>query len=357
VGVVSAAAAAEAVGVADVEAAVDKFSVIMRFSVGSMKHHFQSGARRLKRLALGTASYLIAFAFALLALGASPPRPAKTFSTPQDAVIALVAATTAKDNNALHELFGAAGADLENPDRVQSTNELSTFTAAFNQAHRLERKSDSQYILAVGTDAWPFPVPIVKKNEGWMFDTEAGKQELLNRRIGKNELSALEVMRAYVDAQRDYASRDRDGDSVLEYAQRIASSPGRMDGLYWPAETSSEISPLGPWVAEAQIEGYFSPSTAEDEGPQPFHGYYFKILTQQGIHAPGGKHDYIINGNMIGGFALIGWPAEYGDSGLMTFIVNQQGRVYQKDLGKNTAKIVKKIREYDPDSSWQISPD
>jgi len=165
------------------------------------------------------------------------------------------------------------------------------------------------------------------------------------------------VMRAYVDAQREYAGKDRDGDEVLEYAQKITSSPGQTDGLYWPPELNGETSPLGPLVAEAQGEGYFKQSPAADAGPRPFHGYLFKILTSQGKHAPGGKYSYIINGNMIGGFALMAWPARYGDSGVMTFIVNQQGRVYQKDLGKRTASIVKGMKAYDPDPSWQVSQD
>ena len=281
----------------------------------------------------------------------------KTFATAEEAVSALMSAAGAKDTATLHTLFGPAGADLENPDRVQSTNELNAFTAAFNQTNRLARLSEAQYVLEVGPDLWPFPVPIVKKDGRWFFDTEAGKEELLGRRIGQNELSTLEIIRAYVDAQREYANKDRDGDEVLEYAQRISSSSGRTDGLYWPAESSNEISPLGPWVADAQSEGYFSTPGASDAGPQPFHGYFFKILSRQGARAPGGKYDYIINGNMIVGFALVAWPAEYSTSGVMTFLVNQQGRVYQKDLGNKTANIVKDMRAYDPDPSWQISPD
>jgi len=284
------------------------------------------------------------------------PGIGKTFATPEAAVSALISATSTKDNEALHALFGPAGADLENPDRIQSTNELSAFTLAFHETNRLTRLSDSQYVLEVGADLWPFPVPIEKKDGRWFFDTEIGKDELLSRRIGQNELSTLEIMRGYVDAQREYAEKDHDDDNVLEYAQRISSSPGKTDGLYWPTELNTEVSPLGPWVGEAQSEGYFRTMTS-DGGPQPFHGYLFKILTAQGRHAPGGKYDYIVNGNMILGFALVAWPAEYGTSGVMTFIVNQQGRVYQKDLGKKTAQIVKKMRAYDPDRSWQISPD
>ena len=295
--------------------------------------------------------------FLTLAISVGAAQLGKTFATPEEAVSDLISATAAKDTKALHAIFGPAGADLENPDRIQSANELNTFTAAFNQTNRLARLSDSQYVLEVGADLWPFPVPIVKKNGGWFFDAELGKDELLGRRIGKNELSTLEIMRAYVDAQREYASRDRDGDAVLEYAQQIASSPGQTNGLYWPSESEAEASPLGPMVAEAQAEGYFNTSRDSKTGPQPFHGYLFQILTRQGRHAPGGKHDYIINGNMIGGFALVAWPADYGTSGIMTFIVNQQGRVHQKDLGDNTGKIAKKMRAYDPDPSWEISPD
>jgi len=292
-----------------------------------------------------------------LAIVASAAETGKTFATPEEAVSALISAATTRDNAALHALFGPAGAELENPDRVQSANELTTFTAAYNETNRLTHLSETQYVLEVGADLWPFPVPIVKKDGRWFFDTETGKDELLGRRIGQNELSTLEIVRAYVDAQREYASKDRDGDEVLEYAQRISSSEGKTDGLYWPTELNGEVSPLGPWVGEAQSEGYFNAKPAKDAGPQPFHGYLFKILTRQGSHAPGGKYDYIVNSNMILGFALIAWPAEYGSSGVMTFIVNQQGRVYQKDLGKKTAEIVKKMSSYDPDASWKISPD
>jgi hypothetical protein len=282
---------------------------------------------------------------------------AKTFATVEEAAAALGAATAKQDNAALHALFGPAGADLENPDRVQSTNELNAFTAAFTQTNRVARLSDTEYILEVGADLWPFPVPIVKKEGRWFFDTETGKDELLGRRIGQNELSTLGVMREYVNAQREYAMKDHDGDTVLEYAQRIASSPGKTDGLYWDTDASDDESPLGPLVADAQSEGYFTTDSESKDEPQPFHGYLFKILTQQGSHAPGGKFDYIVNGNMILGFALIAWPAEYGSSGVMTFIVNQQGRVYQKDLGEKTTSLIKKIRDYDPDKSWKISPD
>ena len=195
----------------------------------------------------------------------------------------------------------------------------------------------------------------MKQAGQWFFDTEAGKEELLNRRIGRNERLVLQSVRAYVQAQCEYAMKDRDGDEVLEYAQKFLSSPGTKDGLYWPSDLDGEVSPLGPLVAEAQAQGYRRSSREVGEEPQPFHGYYFKILTCQGKAAPLGKYNYIINGKMIAGFALVAWPADYAQSGIMTFIVNQQGRVYQKDLGLKTAKIAAGMKEYNPDSTWTIS--
>ncbi len=312
-------------------------------------------SRRQRIPQKGSTPALVLVLHSILAVQVRAAETTKTFASPEEAVSALAAATSTQDTNSLHSLFGPAGEELENPDRVQSTNELSSFTAAFNVAHRLVRQSDTQFVLEVGADFWPFPVPIVNKNSRWFFDTEAGKDELLSRRIGKNELSTIDVMRAYADAQREYASADRDGDGVLEYAQRISSSPGQTDGLYWPPELNRGLSPLGPWVAQAQTEGYFADLNDAGSGPKPFHGYLFKILKAQGKHAPGGKRDYVIKGNMTGGFALVSWPAEYGESGVMTFIVNQEGRVYQKDLGERTAKVVKQMRAYDPDPSWRLS--
>lgn len=241
-----------------------------------------------------------------------------------------------------------------NPDRVQAINEHREFVSALNETNRIIHQSDSRCVLEVGKDFWPFPVPLVKRDGAWIFDTEAGKEELLNRRIGRNELSTLGTMRAYVQAQREYATKDRDGDEVNEFAQRFASAPGRKDGLYWSPDLDGEISPLGPLVAEAYTEGY-ARSREAGAGPEPFHGYLFKVITRQGRSAPGGKYDYVINGNMIGGFALVAWPAEYGESGIMTFVVNQQGRVYQKDLGPKTAKIAAGMKDYNPDATWTVS--
>ncbi len=327
------------------------------------KQHIGSVGRRLycwlsfrSKLRRGLVT-MLALVLSLPAIGLAADR-GQTFPTPEAAVSALSAAANAKQRDALRALFGLDTDELVAADRVQATNELSDFCAAFNQTNWLVHLSENRCILEVGSTGWPFPIPIVKKDSRWFFDTEAGKEELLNRRIGRNELATLQVVRAYVDAQREYASRDRNGSEVLQYAQRLNSSPGKKDGLYWPPELDGEISPLGPLVADAQEEGYsLGKQQDPDAAPTPFHGYYFKILKRQGRHAPGGKYDYIINGNMIGGFALVAWPANHGESGIMTFIVNQQGRVYQKNLGAKTEKLALAMSLYDPDPTWKLSPD
>jgi hypothetical protein len=209
----------------------------------------------------------------------------QAFATPEAAVAALSAAVSATNRAVLATLFGSAVEQLVNPDEVQGAAELAEFTAAFNTGHQLRRVGQDRAVLEIGPEHWPFPIPLVKLADSWRFDTAAGLEEILNRRIGRNELDVLRVLRAYVEAQRDYASRDRDGDEVLEFAQRLASSPGLTDGLYWPTELNGEISPLGPLVAYAQGEGY-TRSKAAEEGPQPFHGYFFKILARQGKSRP-----------------------------------------------------------------------
>ena len=287
------------------------------YRMNSLNQLVQSIARRTLALALIVSAPLVVSAAEI----------GQTFASPEAAVAALTSAASAKDTNALGKLFGSAAADLENPDRVQATNDLNAFVAAFSQTNRIVRESDSKCVLEIGDDLWPFPVPIVKQGGRWFFDGEAGKDTLLTRRIGRNELRTLDSVRAYVEAQREYASKDRDGDEVLEYAQKVHSAPGKKDGLFWPSDLDGETSPLGPLVAEAQDRGYRRGSREAGAEPEPFHGYYFKILTKQGKHAPGGEYDYIINGHMIGGFALVAWPAEWGNSGVMTFIVNQQGKI------------------------------
>jgi hypothetical protein len=276
------------------------------------------------------------------------------FSTPEDAVTALQQALSAKDRDRLQAIFGPDLQDLVNPDSIQAANEFAMAATAINESHRLVNAGDGRMTLEYGNEKNSFPVPIVKKDGKWFFDTAAGQEELFNRRIGRNELDVLEIIRTYVQAQREYASADRDEDEVLEYAQKFGSAPGKRDGLYWPRNLDGTTSPLGPLVAEAETAGY---TRKQGDERRPFHGYYFRILTRQGKHAPGGGYDYVINGNMIGGFALVAWPAEYDETGIMTFIVNQQGRVYQKDMGENTGKIATKMNSYDPDSSWHLSAD
>ena len=276
----------------------------------------------------------------------------KVFASAESAVQALAGVAKTKNRAELRAILGPQSEDLQMSDQAQAEAEMSEFAAAFDSGHRLVRQNDARAMLEVGTNNWPFPIPIVQKGGGWTFDTEAGKEEIINRRIGRNELSAIETVRAYVDAQREYARSDRDGDGVLEYAQSILSTPGKKDGLYWSPELDGELSPLGPLVAVAQGEGYLR-GNREKSGPQPFHGYCFRILTRQGKHAPGGKYNYVINGNMIGGFGLVAWPADYGNSGVMTFLVNHAGIVFQKDLGPDTARLAERMTSFNPDRSWQ----
>ncbi len=299
--------------------------------------------------------------FAVVALAAAlsvgAAETARTFATPEAAVKALETAVHSDDMTSMHTLFGPDLEDVVNADRVQATNEFRAFVAAFNETNSLTPGPGDSRILIVGPDAYPFPIPLVHTNGAWHFDTAAGKDEILSRRIGRNELDTLKTVRAYVSAQREYASQDRNGDEVLQYAQRFISTPGTKDGLYWPLDLDGEVSPLGPAVAAAHAEGYGGHVNKDGYSSEPFHGYYYKILSRQAKSAPGGKYDYIINGRMIAGFALVAWPAEYGETGIMTFIVNQQGKVYQKDLGPKTAKKAADMKEYDPDSSWTLSRD
>ncbi len=277
----------------------------------------------------------------------------QTFATPQEALNALVAAVQNHDTNAIRLIFGPAGHELISPDVVQATEEFKIFVQRLAEKTQLVNTSESNATLELGVDGWPFPIPLVKEGAQWHFDTAAGSEEILARRIGRDEMGALNVCNAYVEAQREYASEDRMGDGVLAYAQFLRSTPGTHDGLFWPTnQPGEELSPLGPLVAQARVEGYQRTAKMLNDEQAPYHGYYFKILTRQGKHAPGGKYDYIINGRMIAGFALVAWPAEWGNTGVMTFIVNQQGKVYQKTLGPRTAKIARAITTYDPDDTW-----
>jgi len=277
------------------------------------------------------------------------------FGSPDDAVKALTTAAANKDTNALDTIFGPSVRELVSPDPVQASNGLFNFSLRVSEKVATFRKSDSCVEVELGLDAWPFPIPLVKQDGQWFFDTDAGKEEILNRRIGRDELNTISVCRAYAEAQRDYASEDHTGVGVLEYAQHLRSTPGQHDGLYWHAEPGEEISPLGPLLAQAHDEGYTHESKIMTGTQVPYQGYFFKILTRQGRNAPCGKYNYIINGHMIAGFALVAWPAEWGNSGVMTFIINQQGKVYEKNLGPKTAAIASAMTTYDPGPGWTPS--
>ncbi len=282
----------------------------------------------------------------------------QAFNSPDAAVSALLAAATNHDTNALHAIFGPEGHKLVSPDAVQATGDFKRFVQRLTEKTRLITNANASLTLDIGADAWPFPIPLVKEQgQGqWFFDTEAGRSEILNRRIGQDELGAMDVCRAYVSAQREYASQDRMGDGVLAYAQYLHSTPGTHDGLFWPAKPGEELSPLGPLIAAARVEGYHRAATMLNDEKAPYHGYYFKILTGQGRHAPGGKYGYLINGRMIAGFGLVAWPAEWANTGVMTFIVNQQGKIYQCNLGKKTARLAAAMTCFDPDSKWTPGP-
>jgi hypothetical protein len=280
----------------------------------------------------------------------------QAFNSPNDALNALVAAAKTNDTNALHLIFGPAGHELISPDVIQATDEYKMFVQHLTEKTELGTNSDANITLEVGTNGWPFPIPLVQHNGQWFFDTAAGSAEILARRIGRDEIGAIDVCDAYVDAQREFAGRDRLGDGVLAYAQFLRSTPGTHDGLFWPAkQPGEELSPLGPLIAQARVDGYHRTAKMLNDELAPYHGYYFKILTRQGKHAPGGKYDYIINGRMIAGFALVAWPAEWGNTGVMTFIVDQQGKIYQKNLGSKTVKIAKAMTDYDPDDTWTLT--
>lgn len=286
----------------------------------------------------------------------APGQGQQTFASDDDAAKAMLAAVQAQDHDQVHQILGPAWKELVSGDKVEDANAFKEFAAHAAEHNRLEKKESTVTILYVGNDDWPFPIPIVQASDGkWFFDTEAGKSEILARRIGGNELGAIEVCRAYVRAQRQYARDDHDGSDVLKYAQRILSTPGKTDGLYWPVQPGQPASPFGPLVAQAEMEGYPPPSTQKPR--PPYHGYHFRILKQQGPAAPGGDYNYIINDNMVAGFALVAFPDEYGASGIMTFIVNQRGKVYQKDLGSDTPQSARQMTQFNPDDSWTLVPE
>jgi len=295
---------------------------------------------------------LLILSVVALQVGVAYAAGAKVFASPKDAARALVDAARAGDRAALEVIFGPDSHDLfYSGDDVADLRGLARFAEWADEATELTERADGSIELSVGEEEWPLPMPIVKSGDGWVFDTVAGKDELINRRIGANELSTIDVCRAYIDAQLRYASRDRDGDGVLEFAQKILSDDGKQNGLFWNASKhNGEQSPIGPFAATASGEGYVKTHGK----PMPYHGYYFRILTEQGKNAPGGKRDYVVNGNMTKGFAVVAYPAEYGVSGIMTFLINRNGILFQKDLGEGTARLGAVMDSYDPDDTWTI---
>jgi len=234
-------------------------------------------------------------------------------------------------------------------DAVADRQMSERFVAAYDSRFKIEREGDAKATLILGEQEFPFPFPLVKDSKGWKFDAAAGAEEIINRRIGENELFAIKSCLAYGDAQREYAEADRDGDGLIEYAQKFRSSEGKRDGLFWPTKENEPLSPLGPLAAQVKSEGY----SAKDARPIPLHGYYYRVLTSQGKDAPGGAYDYMVRGNMIGGYALAAYPARWGASGVMTFICNHDGVAYEKNLGEKTAEMASKMTQYNPDSSWK----
>jgi hypothetical protein len=274
----------------------------------------------------------------------------KAFESPEEAMKALADAVRAGDMKAMLAILGPEGEDIvSSGDPVADKNTGEVFVKVYQERVDVVKEKEDRASIIIGNDNWPFPIPIMKKTEGWVFDTKAGREEVINRRVGRNELNAIQVCQAYVDAQREYASTDRERDGIIQYAQKVLSDPYRRNGLYWEVSEWEKPSPLGWLIAQAAAEGY----TKKGDKPIPYFGYYYKILKGQGPNAPGGAFNYTINGHMVAGFGLVAWPAEYDVSGVMTFIVNQNGTVYQKDLGPKTETIAKAMTFYNPDRTWK----
>jgi len=304
--------------------------------VRTSMNSFQARARR----AIGAAMIALA-----MVSGASAQQ---SFKTPQEAVETLVTAIRSGDDKAVSAILGP-GAEriMSSGDAVQDQNTRKAFLASYDLKHSVAIGDGKPATLLIGPDDYPFAIPIDKKRDAWVFDTAAGRREILARRIGRNELAAIKVCVGYHDAQYEYAATMPKVDELAVYAQRVASSSGKKDGLYWPTATGEPASPLGDAVAEATLRGYRVGSGA------PYRGYYYKILTRQGPKAPGGTLDYIVKGKMIGGFALIAWPAAYGNSGISTFVINHDGVVFEKDLGENTGRIASRTTAFNPDDTWK----
>lgn len=272
----------------------------------------------------------------------------KTFETPPAAVAALIQALRDNNEKELLSILGPGSETLvSSGDEVEDREQSAQFVRLYDEKNILEKTGEKKMILHVGNNDWPFPIPIVKTGKDWRFDTKLGKEEILSRRIGRNELNTIQTCLAVVDAEQEYANRDREGSGLLEYAQKFHSDKGKKDGLYWEIKPGEKPSPLGPLFAKAQGEGY-----RKKEKAAPYNGYFFRILTAQGKDAHGGAYSYLVKGKMVGGFAIVAYPASYGVSGVKTFIVNHEGVVYEKDLGPDTAKRATSMKDFNPDKTW-----
>ena len=300
----------------------------------------QSGRLSLLRQCVRTAAAIALFTTATGAL-------AQEYKSPDEAVAALIGAAKACDRPALIRVLGPGSAEVvSSGDEVADANARKRVIEAYDAKHQVVLEGADKAALVIGNEDWPFPIPLARKDGTWRFDTEAGRDEILFRRIGRNELNTIQAILAYVDAQQEYAEKGIAGNGV--YAQRIVSQPEKKDGLYWPVQSGEDESPLGELAAAASAAGYRA-----NQQRQPYHGYYYKILTRQGPNAPAGAIDYVVKGKMMGGFALVAYPAEHRNSGVMTFLVNHQGIVYEKDLGPNTTGIASGMTAYNPDGTWQ----
>lgn len=289
----------------------------------------------------------------LLAIAATPvtaaPLYGKAYPSPDAAAADLLEAARSGNSKRIQTVFGAKAKQLGSGDPVRAKYERDQFVSAYNEKHQLRMDGEQRATLVLGNNEWPFPIPVVKIGNIWRFDPAAGMDEIVNRRIGQNELYAIQVLQAIVDAQYEYASIDRDGDGLREYAQKFSSTPGQHDGLYWPTQAGEAPSPLGPLLAFAESRGYAKKSGK----PAPYWGYYYRILTEQGSNTPGNAYNYLADGKLIGGFAVIAYPADYGASGIKSFIVNHEGVVYEKDLGVDTAKTAAAIKQFNPGDHWE----
>lgn len=297
-------------------------------------------------------SQLIAIlgAFLLLQGCAGNDQGPRGFGSPKEAADSLAAAIRADNVSELVAIMGSDSEDVINSgDEVADRARRQKFLAQYDKKHGLEYPEPTVATLVVGETDWPFPVPIVFENGKWTFDLESGREEIINRRVGENELSAIQVCKAYADAQREYALRDPQSTGKRAYARQFVSDSGKKNGLFWPVTEGERPSPMGEFAASASAEGY----RRKEQGPTPYHGYYYRILEAQGPDAPDGALEYVVDGHMVLGFAIVAYPAEYDSSGVMSFIMSADGVVYQKDLGEQTEKLATEMKAFNPDSSWK----